>query len=50
MGGIDYFWVLKRDKEVLARSDKIGSKVTIEPEVDELAAQLDLPIIVVERS
>ena len=50
LGGPDYFWVLMRNKEVLALSAKIRLKAIIETEADELAAQLDLPIIVIERS
>ena len=49
MGGSHYFWFLMRDKEILARSDKIEEKSVIEKEADEVATQLQLPVIVNER-
>lgn len=49
MGGDSYFWFLMLDKEVLARSSKINRKVIIEKEVDAVAEQLGLPVIVNER-
>lgn len=49
MGSVSYFWFLMRDKEVLARSDKIEEKSVIEKEADAVAAQLNLPVIVNER-
>jgi len=49
MSSKSYFWVLARKKEQLARSCKIAAENLIEKEADDIAAQLNLPVIVNKR-
>ena len=45
-----YFWILKYDEVLLAFSHKIAPKDVIEQETEKVAVDLNLPIVVNERS
>lgn len=44
-----YFWGLKKEGELIARSRNIDEKDLIETEVDEIAKDFELPVFVEER-
>jgi len=44
-----YFWVLKKEGEVVARSKNIDKKDLIETEADEIGKDFELPVFVEER-
>lgn len=49
MSGKIYFWALVGNGKQLAHSREVAVKDIIEPEADEVAAQLNLSVIVNER-